>query len=79
MKRQIWFLVLGMGVVMATKVLTFVIGMMFLMMFLIDIREGMEWKSFCLRLFCNVHHTMTILKSNAHLINNILCFCHCWQ
>jgi len=42
MKRQIWFLVLGMGVVMATKVLTFVIGMMFLMMFLIDIREGMN-------------------------------------
>lgn len=75
MKRQIWFLVLGMGVVMATKVLTFVIGMMFL----IDILEGMECKSFCLRLFCNVHHTMTILKSNAHLINNILCFCHCWQ
>jgi len=32
MKRQIWFLVLEMGVVMATKVLTFVIGMMFLMM-----------------------------------------------
>lgn len=79
MKRQIWFLVLGMGVVMATKVLTFVIGMMFLMMFLIDILDGMECKSFCLRLFFNVHHTMTILKSNAHLINNILCFCHCWQ